>query len=121
MSYYVIRNSHDIASFINTTNGLHDGYLVSAHYEHTGFEWGNPLYVDEQKAVLELRIMVTSRNNTLIELVFDAVREWQIKENQDEMLDTSISFTDDGLILWRSDDDYVISKSMKWRMVSDTE
>ena len=126
MSYHEIRNSHDIASFIAETNGLHDGYLVFAHYDHTGFGWGNPLVINDQKAILKLQIMVTSMHNKLIELVFEAVRTWKIKDNQNEILDTSVSFTDDGWILWCSDDsaaisdgDYVIAKSMKWRIIPD--
>lgn len=119
MTYQVIRDSHDIAGFIAETNGLHDGYLVSVHYDHTGFAWGNPLYVDEQKAILKLQIVVTSMHNTRIELVFEAVRAWEIKENQTEILDSSVSFTDDGLIHWHSDDDDVIAKTMKWRIIPD--
>ena len=131
MLYNDIRSRRDFSTFINKTNSLHDGYLVFVHYEHAGFEWGNPLYVDTQKTTLTLRIMVTSIYNTLIELVFEAVREWQIKEKQYDMVDTSISFTNDGYIIWCNDSstspeilrdaDYVISKSMKWRIVSDDD
>ena len=117
MYYQEIRSSQDISDFISETNGFHDGYLVSVHYYHTGFEWGNPLYIDEQKAILKLQIIVTSMHSTRIELVFEAVHAWQVKENQNEMLDTSVSFTGDGLIHWHCDDDDVIAKTMKWRII----
>ena len=132
MPWKKIENRREFAAFLEEVNGLHDGYLVSAVYEHRGLEGGNPLLIDDSRTTLILRFLVTSLHNTPVELAFDAVRAWKIKEEQTEILDSSVSFTDDGLLVWRSEpeatsdalreaDHLVIAEAMKWRIVSADE
>lgn len=129
MEYQEIRTAHDVSVFDRESNGLHDGYLISMDYTHDGFEWGNPLFVDLSKARLALRIMVTSINNTLVEIVFEGVREFQIKEKSWdlEIVDSSVTLSKEGLVTWCTDystdpeilcnANYVIAKKMKWKIV----
>ena len=71
--------------------------------------------------------MVTSIDNTLVEILFEGVREFQIKENAYELVDSSIAFSKGGLITWCTDNstdpeslcdtNYVIAEKMKWKIV----
>ena len=128
MEYQEIRTAHDASVFDRESNGLHDGYLISMDYTHDGYEWGNPLFVDLRKARLTLRIMVTSIDNTMVEILFEGVREFQIIENAYELVDSSVAFSREGLITWCGDSstdpevlhdaNYVIAEKMKWKIVA---
>jgi hypothetical protein len=63
----------------------------------------------------------------MVELEFEGLWEWQIKENESDMTDTTLMFDEKKRIIW-SDDQYVnmeelkkgsyaIAQSMKWRFV----
>ena len=116
----------DAAAFLAEVNGLHDGYVVSVDYQNHGYTWGNPMYFDPEKTKLVLRVMVTSIHDTLIEMVFEGVKDLQIKNVHCELPDSSISFTKDGYVTWCGDcstepdalcgSNYVVSKLMKWRI-----
>ena len=127
MSFQPIKNRRDIFSFLDASNGLHDGFIVSVGYEHAGFTWGNPMLVDPSKAVLTLRIMVTSIHNTLVELRFEGVHEWQLKNDPSGLPEAAVWFTPRGLVAWCSDAtaspdllrdaDYVLAEDLRWRIV----
>ena len=127
MEYQEIQTARDASVFNRESNGLHDGYIISLDYAHDGYEWGNPLYIDPRKARLALRIMVTSIHNTLVEILFDGVREFQIKENSREIVDSSVTLSKDGLVTWCADNstdpeilcnaNYVMAEKMKWKIV----
>ena len=126
--YRSIKNELEAAAFLSEANGLHDGYIVSANYQHQGYTWGNPLYIDPQKTKLVLRIMVTSICDTLVEMIFEDIQDLQIKDVGYDLLDSSISFSGNGFVTWCGDlstdpeslrnSNYVISKTMKWKIVS---
>ena len=128
MDYRIISDEQDAAAFLSETNGLHDGYIVSVDYQHHGYTWGDPLYIDPEKTKLVLRVMVTSIYDTLIEMVFEGIKDLQIKDVGYELLDPSISFSKDGSITWcgdlstgpdpMRDSSYVVASMMKWRIVS---
>ena len=128
MDYHIISTEKDAAAFLFEANGLHDGYIVSIDYQHQGYTWGNPMYIDPEKTKLVLRVMVTSICNTLVEIVFESIKDFQMKDVENELLDSSISFSKDGFITWcgdRStepdslrDSNYVVASMMKWRIVS---
>ena len=127
MEYHEIRNAQDVSDFLSETNGLHDGYIVSANYQHQGYVLGNPMLIDPQKSKLVLNVMVTSINNTLVELVFEDIRNFQIKDANYDLLDSSIVFSEDGSVTWCGDyscepdvlrdANYVAAGTMKWRIV----
>lgn len=128
MEYYEIRNEQDAAAFLSETNGLHDGYIVSVNYQHQGYAWGNPMFIDPKKSKLVLNVMVTSIYNTLVELVFEDIKDFQIKDVNYDLLDSSIVFSEDGFVTWCGDyscepdilreSNYVAAGTMKWCIVS---
>ncbi|MBR0122681.1 MAG: hypothetical protein IJM12_02405 [Bacteroidales bacterium] len=128
MDYHIISDEIDAAAFLSEANGLHDGYIVSVDYQHHGYTWGNPMYIDPEKTKLVLRVMVTSIYNTLIEMVFEFIKDFHIKDDEFGLLDSSITFSKDGYVTWCGDlttepdslrdSNYVVSKVMKWRIVS---
>ena len=128
MNYQAIKDDKDASAFLSEVNGLHDGYIVSAYYQHKGYVWGHPLYIDSQKTELILTVVVTSKNNALVEIVFEYIRDLQLRDVEYELLDSSISISEDGFITWCGDHEtapdalrdsvYVIAKVMKWKIVS---
>ena len=128
MDYHIISDEIDAAAFLSEANGLHDGYIVSVDYQHHGYTWGNPMYIDPEKTKLVLRVMVTSIYDLLMEIVFESIKDFQIKDVYYELLDSSISFSKDGYVTWCGDcsaepdslhdSNFVVSKMMKWRIVS---
>ena len=128
--FNTMKSSDDIKTFLNKTNSLHDGYIIGVQYindvmtnvDENGY-FNNP---DATKLIL--KILVTSIWDTVVELEFEAIREWQIKEHLWDMTDTSIVFDENGLIVWSNDvftdmsdlknRSYVIASSMKWRIVT---
>ena len=126
-----IKTEKDIQNFIDKTNSLHDGYIIGVQYindvmtnvDENGY-FNNP---DATKLIL--KILVTSIWNSVVEIEFENLWEWQLLNDTyfSVILDTSISFNDKGYIIWADDvwenrDDlegcsYAIAKSMKWRIV----
>jgi len=72
--------------------------------------------------------MVTSIQDSIVEIVFSSLIEWQIKDNSFDITDTSVFITEDGIVIWTDDcstvtnirdsSSYVIAKKMKWRFVN---
>ena len=62
----------------------------------------------------------------MVEIEFENLLEWQIKDNQSDILDVSMFFNEKNLIVWMDDiytraedmkkGSYVIAESMKWRI-----
>ena len=124
-----IKTEKDIQDFIDKTNSLHDGYIVGVQYTNdvlTNVD-ENGYFTDPNATKLTLQILVTSICDTLVEIEFDAVREWQIKDCQYDMQGTSVFFYEQNHIVWLNDvfismDElkkgcYAIARSMKWRIV----
>ena len=102
MKTYTIKTDEDIRLFLEMTNFLHDGYLIGVEYVN-----GAVLNVDENGCCVNpddkkllLRFLVTSIWNTVVELEFDAVREWKLEEDGWEFLDTSVHFEGERLFGW---------------------
>ena len=128
MDYRMVSDEKAAAAFLSEANGLHDGYIVGVDYRHQGYTRGNPMYLDPEKTKLVLRVMVTSIHDTLIEIVFEGIKDFQIKDVEYELLDSSISFSEDGAVTWCGDvstepdllrcSNYVVAGRMKWRTVA---
>ena len=126
-----IKTEKDIQNFIDKTNSLHDGYIIGAQYTndvHTNVD-ENGFFTNPDATKLILRILVTSIWNTVVEIEFEGLWEWQILNDtyfHEEILDTSVSFNDKGYIVWADDVwnnreelegcSFAIAKSMKWRI-----
>ena len=126
-----IKTEKDIQYFLENTNSLHDGYIVGVQYTNdilTNVD-ENGYFTKPYATKLILKILVTSIWNTVVEIEFENLWEWQLLNDTyfSVILDTSISFNDKGYIIWADDvwenrDDlegcsYAIAKSMKWRIV----
>ncbi len=126
--FHIIRTTDDIEEFLDSTNGLHDGYIIGVQYANNGITCvPHGHQFDFRKTRLTLQILVTSMNDTLVELEFEDLRQWQVRDNQWDMTSTSVFFDQNGWIIW-SDEQYVnmeelkkgsyaIAQSMKWRVI----
>lgn len=129
MEYYSIKSNEDVLVFLEKTNSLHDGYIIGVQYTNDALTNvdENGYLVDPDATKLILRILVTSIWNAVVEIEFEAIREWQLKERLWDMTDTSVVFDENNLIVWSNDvftdmsdlknRSYVIAASMKWRIV----
>ena len=130
MEFKSIKTTEDVTAFLDETNGLHDGELLTVEYKNNGiikiggghsFEW--------EKTSLTLKVLVTSICDTVVEIEFNTLYEWQIRYDQTEITHTSVIFNDDGRVLWLDDyyidsghlknHSYVVAESMKWRITED--
>ena len=126
-----IKSSKDIKNFLAKTNWLHDGYILGVQYTNKGItQIDNGHRFDPEQTKLVLQILVTSIWDTVIEIEFEHLLEWQIKDNQWDITDTSVVFQKvqgGKWFIWSDDaftnmDDlkdhsYAVAKSMKWRVV----
>ena len=128
MHYHSINNNKDISHFLEKTNWLHDGYIIGVEYRNDGItkiDKGG-YFIEPERTRLFLRILVTSILNTVVEMEFTALTEWQIKENQWEILDTFLGFDEQGNVVWADSEStdkdelkegsYIVAKSMRWRI-----
>ena len=130
MEFYSIKSNEDIQFFLEKTNSLHDGYIIGVQYTNdavTNVDKNG--YFTPEATKLVIQILVTSIWNTVVEIEFENLLEWQLLNDTcfSVILDTSVSFNDKGYIIWADDvwekrDDlegcsYAIAKSMKWRIV----
>ena len=122
-----IKSTNDIKDFLDKTNSLHDGYIVEVKYNNNGIskiKGGH--YFEPAKTKLVLQILVTSIWDAVVEIEFENLLEWQIKDNQSDIFDVSVFFNKNNLIVWMDDiytsaedmkkGSYVIAESMKWRI-----
>ena len=127
--FQTIKTKADIGNFLDKTNGLHDGYIIGVWYANDGISKINGGYFfDPEQTKLRLKILVTSLHDTIIEIEFENLVEWQIRDNQFEITDTSVILDDQNRIIWSDDIDidmdqlkkgsFVVANSMKWRMLA---
>ena len=127
--FHEIKTQKDIEAFLDQSNSLHDGYIVNVNYANNGIVIeGDTYHFDPEQTKLTLQILVTSICDAIIEIVFEDLTEWQIKDSQDDMTDTSVIFDVHNRIIWSDDANtdidklqsgsYVIAGSMKWRIVN---
>ena len=122
-----LQTEKDIQDFIDKTNSLHDGYIVGVQYLNNGISSiGDGYSFNPEETKLILRILFTSICDALVEIEFENLLEWQIKDNQWDIVDTSVIISEQGWIVWVDDtyineeemkkSSYAIAKSMKWRI-----
>ena len=126
--YNAIKTEKDIEFFLEKTNSLHDGYIVGVQYVNNGISIGHNCYeFNNEKRKLIIRILVTSICDAVIEIEFENLLKWQIKDEQWEITDTAVIFNEQVWLVWVSDafinmdeiknSSYVIAKSMKWKIL----
>ena len=126
--FNTIKSKKDIQLFLDKTNSLHDGYIVGVQYFNNGISSICDEYsFNPEQTKLNLRILVTSICDTIIEIEFENLLEWQIKDNQWDITDTAVVINEQHWIVWTDHiysnesemkkGSYVIAESMKWRVV----
>lgn len=127
-NYHIIKTPADVEEFQNVSNGLHDGYITHIEYNNAGIsDHDRCLSFDYAETCLILHVLVTSLpGHPTFELLFRNIPEWQIKEfHFSDILDFSILFPKDGMLLWADDispdidelkkGSYVIAESIQYR------
>ncbi len=123
-----IKTEKDIQDFIDKTNQLHDGYIISVIYTNNGIEKMERGHsFSPWMTKLTLRVLVTSLWDLTVEIEFEGLYKWQIKDNFSDIFATTLSFDDQGHIIWADDVwrnieelercSFAIAASMKWRIV----
>ncbi len=125
--YNSIKSNEDILYFLEKTNSLHDGYIIGVRYENNGIsKIENGHYFKPEQTKLVLKILVTSIWDAVVELEFENLLEWQIKDKQLDMIATTVMFDDNNWIVWSDDvcinmdevkkGSYAIAEFMRWRI-----
>ena len=125
--FNTIKTAADIEEFLDSTNDLHDGYIIGVQYANNGItSIPHGHLFDFLKTKLTLQILVTSMNDTIVEMEFEGLTEWQIKDNQWDIVDASVMFDEKKRIIWLDNQfvnmeelkkgSYAIAESMKWRI-----
>ena len=126
--FNIIKTKKDVENFLDKTNALHDGYIIGVQYTNGGItklEYGHHFNPEQTKLIIQ--VLVTSIFDAIVEIEFENLLEWQIRDNQWDITDSSIIFDENGLIIWLDDvyttaeemkkGSYVIAKNMKWRII----
>lgn len=127
-NYFSIKNLADINTFIEKTNALHDGYIIAVEYQNNGIKIsGNYYEFNPELKQLKIRVLITSIQGAVLEMVFENISEWKITEANNDILEAAVSFDDKGFIVWavgainldniEDNDSYVIAEKMKWRIL----
>ena len=125
--FNIIKTKKDIENFLDKTNALHDGYIISVQYVNGGItklDYGHHFNPEQTKLIIQ--VLVTSIFDTIVEIEFENLLEWQIRDNQWEITGSSVIFNENGSIIWLDDvyttaeemkkGSYVMAKTMKWRI-----
>ena len=125
--FNIIKTKKDVENFLNKTNALHDGHIIGVQYTNGGItklEYGHHFNPEQTKLIIQ--VLVTSIFDAIVEIEFENLLEWQIRDNQWDITDSSIIFDENGSIIWLDDvyttaeemkkGSYVIAKTMQWRI-----
>ena len=126
--YHVIKTAADVQEFQNVSNGLHDGHITHVEYNNTGISaHDNCLTFDYTGTSLIIHVLVTSLSgHPSFEISFHNITEWQVNQYHfSDMIDFSILFLDNGMLLWADDispnisdlkqGSYVVAESIQYR------
>lgn len=126
--YISIKNLTDIDTFIEKTNALHDGYIIAVEYQNNGIKISGDCYeFDSSMKQLKIRVLITSIQDAVLEMLFEDILEWKITEADYDILEADVSFDNKGYIIWsdraidldnvEKNGSYVIAEKMKWRIL----
>ena len=135
-TYTSILTPEDAKNFVEAVNSLHDGEITAINYHFNGItklpEGGHMYEPDETE--LKITVLVTSIWDSVVELVFEALDDWQLGSCSRSNIGTDIygilvDFDDQGFVIWTTghstdmavmrEEDFVISRRMKWRFIED--
>lgn len=126
-NYYSIKSPADIEAFTEKTNALHDGYIIAVEYQNNGIKISGDAYeFNPELKQLKVRVLVTSIQDAVFEMLFENVLEWKITECDDGIFEAGIVFDEKGHVIWTDDaysmenfkenGSYVIARKMMWRI-----
>ncbi len=125
--FNIIKTKKDVENFLDKTNALHDGYIIGVQYTNGGItKLDHGYHFNPEQTKLIIQVLVTSIFDTIVEIEFENLMEWQIRDNQWDITDSSIILDENGSITWLDDvyttaeemkkGSYVIAGTMKWRI-----
>ena len=131
-TYTPILTPEDAKSFVEAVNHLHDGEITAIDYRFTGITKlpeGGHMYAPDMTE-LRITVLVTSIWDSVVELVFEALDDWQLGGYSGSYIyDILVDFNDQGFVVWTTgcstdmavmqEADFVISRRMKWRFIED--
>ena len=131
-TYTPILTPEDAKAFIKAVNDLHDGAITAIDYRFTGITAlpeGGHMYAPDMTE-LRITVLVTSIWDSVVELVFEALDDWQLGGHSGSCIyDILVDFNGQGLVIWTTghstdmavmrEEDFVIARRMKWRFVED--
>ncbi|MCH5158557.1 MAG: hypothetical protein J1F33_05115 [Clostridiales bacterium] len=127
-NYYTIKSPADINTFIEKTNALHDGYIIAVEYRNNGIKILGDVYeFNHELNQLKIRVLITSIQDAVLEMVFEDILKWRITEDNSDISESGVCFDEKGFIMWadgaidlnnvQGNNSYVIAKKMKWRIL----
>ena len=134
--YTPILTPEDAKAFIEAVNHLHDGEITEIRYKYNGITKlpeGGHMHAPDMTE-LRMTVLVTSIWDSMVELVFEALDDWQLGSCSRSNIGTDIygilvDFDDKGFVVWTTghstdmavmrEADFVVARRMKWRFVED--
>ena len=130
-TYTPILTPEDAKSFVEAVNHLHDGEITAIDYRFTGITKlpeGGHMYAPDMTE-LRITVLVTSIWDSVVELVFEALDDWQLTGKQSEIYGVIVDFNNQGSVIWTTshstdmaimkESSYAICRRMKWRFIED--
>lgn len=130
--YTPILTPEDAKVFVEAVNHLHDGEITAINYRFDGITKlpeGGHMYAPDMTE-MRITVLVTSIWDSVVELVFEALDDWQLGGHSGSCIfDILVDFNDHGLVIWTTgcstdmavmrEEDFVIARRMKWRFIED--
>ena len=131
-TYTPILTPEDAKSFVEAVNSLHDGEITAINYQFNGITKlpeGGHMYAPDMTE-MRITVLVTSIWDSVVELVFEALDDWQLGGHSGSCIyDILVDFNDQDFVIWTTgcstdmavmqEADFVIARRMKWRFVED--
>ena len=131
-TYTPILTPEDAKAFIQAVNSLHDGEITAINYQFNGITKlpeGGHMHAPDMTE-MRITVLVTSIWDSVVELVFEALDDWQLGGHSGSCIyDILVDFRDRGFVVWTTgcstdmavmqEEDFVIARRMKWRFVED--
>ena len=126
--YNLIKTDDDVRLLEESSNGLHDGIIVSIDFQNHGINRTGEYSIayEHDKVEMKLRIRVLSDFDKLIELYFKEVQEYRLDSYPfDEFFGFFIEFDTRGYVTWHDSlpgdcsANFVCARELSWRIVSE--
>ena len=120
MSYNSITCQKDIDFFLERTDALNDGDILSVNYENKGLrKTSMGYYFEPGESELQIRVLASSE---IVELLFSGLLQWKIADDGFELIKISLYMDQNGFLTLRDESDpddmalFVMAEAMRWRI-----